>query len=121
MSPFTFNFKHTFGTAAWKCNPVTVFVPQTWNRAMMFTTPGRAADVWGVNVILSSFFSYAVYDVNRGAVDGCCCAGSGGVCVCTGGCTCVWGSENANGDADGPSADAGDAGFGEASKSPRMS
>lgn len=87
---------------------------------MMFTTPGREVDVWGVNVILSSFFSYAVYDVNRGAVDGCCCAGSVGVCVCTGSCTSACGSENGS-DAAGPRAGAEDAGFGEMSKSPRMS
>lgn len=80
---------------------------------MMFTIPGRAADVCGVNVILSSFFSYAVYDVKRGTVDGCCWAGDGGACVCASGCT---GMENAS---DG--AGAGDAGLGEASKSPRMS
>lgn len=98
---------------------MAVFVPETWNRAMMFTTPGRAADVCGVNVTLSSFFSYAVYDVNRGAVDGCCCAG--GACVCTSGCACVWGIENASGDADAIGTGAGDVGFGEASKRPRMS
>ena len=86
----------------------------------MFTIPGRAADVCGVNVILSSFFSYAVYDVNRGAVDGC-CAGGGGACACTNGCACVWGIENNDADADGTGAAVGDAGFGEASKSPRIS
>lgn len=116
--PF-FISKQTFGTAAWKCSPVTVFVPETWNRARMFTTPGRTADVWGVNVILSSFFSYAVYDVNRGAVEGCCCAS--GVWVCRGDCTCVWNSETAGDGADGPGTGAGEAGLGEASNNPRMS
>lgn len=43
------------------------------------TVPGCAADVWGVRVILSSFFSYAVYDVRRGTAG---CDGAGcGVCV----------------------------------------
>jgi hypothetical protein len=49
--------KLTLGTAAWKLNPVADVVPDTWNRARIMTTPGRAGDVWGVSVIFSSFLS----------------------------------------------------------------
>jgi hypothetical protein len=52
------------------------------------TTPGFAAEVWGVSVIFRSFLSYAVYAVSRGAAG---VAGVGGVCVCS--------SENADGTA----------------------
>lgn len=68
--------EHTFGTAAWKLSPVAGLVPDTWKRASIMTVPGCAADVWGVNVILSSFVSYAVYEVRRGAAG--CGAGTGG-------------------------------------------
>ena len=44
------------------------------------TTPGFAAEVWGVSVIFRSFLSYAVYAVSRGAAG---VAGVGGVCVCS--------------------------------------
>jgi hypothetical protein len=49
------------------------------------TTPGFAC---GVRVILSSFLSYAVYDVRRGTAD--CGGGADG-----NGCDCNCGSENA--------------------------
>lgn len=57
--------------------------PDTWNRARIITTPGFAGDVCGVNVIFSSFLSYAVYGVSR-----CCCGAAavlgGGVAVAAG-------------------------------------
>ena len=62
-----------------------------------------------------------MYDVNRGAVDGCGWAGGGGACVSTSGVACAWGIENASDDNDGTGAGAGDTEFGEASKRPRMS
>lgn len=77
----------TFGTAAWKFKPVAPVPPETWNRARIITTPGFVAEVCGVSVILSSFLSYAVYDVKREAAGG--CAATGGDCDC--------GSENAEG------------------------
>lgn len=58
---------NTFGTAAWKFKPVASVAPETWNLAKIITIPGFATDVCGVRVILSSFLSYAVYDVRRGA------------------------------------------------------
>lgn len=64
--------------------PLAAFPPMTWNRARIITNPGLAAFVWGVKVILSSFFSYAVYAVSLGA-GGC----GGGDCVCS--------NENADG------------------------
>ena len=48
---------HTFGTAAWKLRPVADSPPDTWKRAKIITTPGLAADVCGVSVILMSFLS----------------------------------------------------------------
>jgi hypothetical protein len=72
------------GTAAWKLSPVASVAPDTWNRAKIITTPGFAADVCGVRVILSSFLSYALYDVRRGA------GGATGV-----GGDWDWGKENA--------------------------
>ena len=52
--------KRTFGTATWNDNPVATFCPVTWNRANTLTIPGLFGLVCGVNVTLSSFFSYAV-------------------------------------------------------------
>ena len=37
--------RFTLGTAAWKLSPDAAFDPVTWNRAIIFTTPGRDADV----------------------------------------------------------------------------
>ena len=74
----------TFGTAAWKFSPVTGVFPATWNRARMFTTPGRWGFVCGVNDMRSSFLSYAGYAVS------CFAAGCGGAAW-------VCGNENAEG------------------------
>jgi len=35
----------TLGTAAWKLSPIAAVEPETWKRAMILTTPGRAAEV----------------------------------------------------------------------------
>ena len=87
----------TFGTAAWKLNPVAATPPDTWKRARIMTTPGLAADVCGVSVIFRSFFSYAGYAVRR------CCGGA----VAVGG----WGGDTVRAAAVGGNDDAGVEGY----------
>ena len=55
------NFYLTLGTAAWNVIAEAADDPDTWNLARIMTTPGLAADVCGVRVILNVFLSYAVY------------------------------------------------------------
>jgi hypothetical protein len=86
----------TLGTAAWKLTLLIDCVPETWNRARIFTTPGRAGETWGVSVIFREDFLYAVYEL-AGVAAG---AGAGtgtGTTICCAGTT---GGVNPKGDED---------------------